>query len=284
MPEISLVVPTINRVEELDRLFNSLCEQTFSDFDVVVVDQNNDNRVNPIIAKYSDKLQIAHIQTPSRGAARARNLGAKNCSGKIVGFPDDDCWYPPTLLAQLSQCFLDHPDIHGWIGILVDENGKPHNRWNPKKPKKLSLLDAFTQAAEPVIFFQRKSFEKVNGFDESLGVGAGTPWGAGEGTDLCVRMLNHKYQIQISPQLLIHHKTTSLNENDDTQNIKGRVYSRGMGMVVRKNQLSNFLVIFLLIIICRSFFWSIVKLNFNQAKYHLGRLIGLLEGYCNKVQ
>ena len=96
--KFSLVLATVDRSDELERFMFHLNQQICRDFELIVVDQNQDNRVELILAPYFDKFPILHIKSNELGASKGRNMGFKYVSGEIIGFPDDDCWYASDLL------------------------------------------------------------------------------------------------------------------------------------------------------------------------------------------
>ena len=107
-PLVSLLVCTKGRSAQLERLFDSLLLQTHRDFEVVLVDQNEPGTLEPIVGRYRDRLVIDHARS-APGLSRARNVGLARCRGDLVAFPDDDCWYPPGLVAELVRMFAEHP-------------------------------------------------------------------------------------------------------------------------------------------------------------------------------
>ena len=73
---ISLILCTKNRVAEIGRFFGSLLEQTFTDFEVIIVDQNRDNRLESVIAAHQSKFTIRHYKQNATGLSRARSNAA----------------------------------------------------------------------------------------------------------------------------------------------------------------------------------------------------------------
>ncbi|HTW94346.1 MAG TPA: glycosyltransferase family A protein, partial [Tepidisphaeraceae bacterium] len=106
--KFSLIVPTVDRVAELERLLTSLQRQTLRDFEVLVVDQNADDRVTTVIERCGKRLSIVHLRC-QRGTSRARNLGIRRAAGTVMAFPDDDCWYPPDVLEEIWKQLCEHP-------------------------------------------------------------------------------------------------------------------------------------------------------------------------------
>jgi glycosyltransferase involved in cell wall biosynthesis len=99
---ISLLVATLGRVDELNRLLASL-ENQDAGFEVLVVDQNPDDRLAPVLAAHS-RLAARHLRS-ERGLSRARNVGLRAAQGDLIAIPDDDCWYPAGLLARVEEWF-----------------------------------------------------------------------------------------------------------------------------------------------------------------------------------
>src|SRR5213083_2284679 len=106
-----LVVATVDRVEELDRLLTSLDEQTHRDFRVLLADQNDDDRLTAVTTAHPS-LQVERIPAP-RGLSRARNAALPKVRAEAVAFPDDDCVYPPDLLQRVAQRLADVDGVTG---------------------------------------------------------------------------------------------------------------------------------------------------------------------------
>ena len=90
--KFSLILATLNRTGEVDYLLKTLDRQTYRNFELIVVDQNADDRLVPLLAPYQANFPILHLQS-AKGLSRARNVALEHVSGDIVAFPDDDCAY-----------------------------------------------------------------------------------------------------------------------------------------------------------------------------------------------
>src|SRR5580698_502297 len=108
-PTISLIIATRNRKKELENFLLHLDQQTYRDFEVVVVDQSDEPGVEELLKRHSFRQQYCH--STKLGLAYNRNVGVPMAQGEILSFPDDDCWYPPDLLQAVVEWFGDHPDI-----------------------------------------------------------------------------------------------------------------------------------------------------------------------------
>lgn len=123
--KFTLILATLGRSDEVRRMLESLKRQSYQDFEVVLIDQNSDNRVFKLYKEYCDSFQINYIRTQEKGLSHARNLAIQY--GKlndIVGFPDDDCWYSRDTLKQVNKFFLQS-DSDIVSGQPVDSNGIP---------------------------------------------------------------------------------------------------------------------------------------------------------------
>jgi glycosyltransferase involved in cell wall biosynthesis len=92
MPRFSLIVPTLGRTEEAEKLFASLVEQKRSDLELIVVDQNDDDRLLPVLKDLPQNFSVIHLKQQEKNVSLARNKGMDAATGEILAFPDDDCW------------------------------------------------------------------------------------------------------------------------------------------------------------------------------------------------
>ena len=91
LPSFDLVVATVDREREMDRLLTSLDAQSHRGFRVVLVDQNRDDRLERVVAAHP-ALEVVHVRS-ERGLSRARNAALEHVTADVVAFPDDDCVY-----------------------------------------------------------------------------------------------------------------------------------------------------------------------------------------------
>src|SRR5690606_3127824 len=93
---VSLVLATVDRVAEPMRFVESLAEQIERRFELVVVDQNPDNRLGPVLARArAAGIPLQYLRQAVPNLALARNTGIEAARGEWIGFPDDDCWHEP---------------------------------------------------------------------------------------------------------------------------------------------------------------------------------------------
>lgn len=229
----SLVLASVDRVEEPRKLLASLDSQTFRGFELVVVDQNADDRLAPILEPYKNSFPIVHLRSEERGLSRARNIGLKQVSGDIIAFPDDDCEYPPGLLGAVHGLLDGNPRMDGVTGYTVDSEGNMSNGSFDTSPGLLNEGNVWRRAIESAIFLRRRVMDGM-WFDECLGAGAGTMWGAAEGTDYMIRLLKRGAAIHFDPRLEVIHPQLPM-AHDEKFARKAYAYGCGMGRVLKKS-------------------------------------------------
>lgn len=229
---LSLVITTLGRVDEVVTLFDSLVAQTFTAFEVIVVDQNGDDRLAATLGR-TWPFPVHHIHTPAeRGASRGRNHGWKNSRGAVVLFPDDDCWYAPRFL-ETSLAAMEGHGCDVLAGRATNGAGKSiMGRFAPTA-RPITRANVWTTAIEWMVFFRRPVLEATNGFNEDVGVGASTPWQSAEIQDIIIRAMTAGFSCWYDPTVIGFHKETVSGTPDARVKRKARVYGRGIGYVLR---------------------------------------------------
>ncbi|MCG7349502.1 glycosyltransferase family 2 protein [Sphingomonas sp. ACRSK] len=238
-PVLSMVIATLGRTTELDRLFQSLEAQTRRDFDVVVVDQNDDDRLGTLTARWSERLSLRRLRTPGeRGLSVARNRGWPITTGTVLLFPDDDCWYPPHFVADALATMEQHgADV--LAGRAATPEGRSINGRYELAACRSTRHNIWTTGIEWVMLFRRTVLETVGGYSEDVGVGAASPWQACEGVDIVLRADTAGFSCWFDPALAGHHEEIVTTAPDLRARRKARAYGRGMGHVLRRFDYSS---------------------------------------------
>ncbi len=112
--KFSFIVPVYNRPNEIDELLESLSNQTYKDFEVIIVEDGSVQKSDQVVKKYSDLLDIKYFYKPNEGPAIARNYGVKHAKGDYVIFVDSDVIVPPKYLEIVnSELEADPVDAYG---------------------------------------------------------------------------------------------------------------------------------------------------------------------------
>jgi glycosyltransferase involved in cell wall biosynthesis len=207
---ISLIVATLDRVAELDRLLGSLEAQSYPDFEVIVVDQNADNRLVPVLLGHTGVV-VRHLRS-ERGLSRARNTGLHAARGDIMAFPDDDCWYPAKLLESIANWFELHPEFALLNAALRTADNLPATK-SPAAPRRCAKSDVSKCVSSATLFLRRTVPIAIGGFNEKLGIGAPSEYKAGEERDYVLRALEHGFQLWYEPSLTVHHPSLYSREH-----------------------------------------------------------------------
>lgn len=113
MPSVSIIVPTHNCVEYLGQAVRSVMHQTYSDLEVIVIDDGSNDATEDLMKELSgedDRIRYVKCKH-SKGAAAARNLGLHQASGEFISFLDCDDIYDPKKLECLIDVLKNHPNI-----------------------------------------------------------------------------------------------------------------------------------------------------------------------------
>ncbi len=228
---LSLVVATLGRTWQVERLFQSLAAQSGVTFDVIVVDQNDDDRLLPLMEQ-AWPFAVRHMPTPGeRGASRARNRGWRASRGSLLLFPDDDCWYPKNFLKNALATMREN-GCAILSGRAADETGRTINGRFEPHARRITVANVWTTAIEWIVFFERAALEAVDGFDEDVGIGAATPWQSSEIQDIILRAIKFEFTCCYDPGLVGHHEEMVIGRPDARLLRKARGYARGMGFVL----------------------------------------------------
>lgn len=240
MKGVSLVMATLGRVQEVGRFLDALHAQTCRDFELLVVDQNPDDRLVPILdAARQRGLEIVHLRQDEANQCLARNLGMSRARHEWVAFPDDDCWYEPDVIEKLLARVSEPAALDGLVirWQEVDPHGsQPHRlsnaRWRQYREVSASSI---TQ------FFRRDVLSRLGGFDPALGLHS---WfGGGEETDLMFRVLASGAHVAYTPDVVVHHPVKVPVTGDVAGAFsRGRARARGTGALYAKHALSAWVI------------------------------------------
>jgi glycosyltransferase involved in cell wall biosynthesis len=269
----SLIVATLGRSSEIGALLESLLAQGRDDLEVIIVDQNADDRVAPVLQPYAARMRITHLRSAIRNANHARNLGLRQARGEIVTFPDDDCLYPPGVLTRVDASFHAAPSLGVLTGPAASpEGGLGSGRWREKSGA-IDLSNVWTSVIEFNLFLPRPLMLALGGFDERLG--PGTRWGSAEGNDLVCRAMAGGAVAQYDAGLRIIHPDKRLTEVAVS---RAASYGRGLGFVLRRHGVPASVWFAFLVRPIGGALLSLAKLRFHNAAYYTmsfwGRLVG----------
>ena len=173
MPKVSVIIPTHNRAKLLGSAIQSVLDQTYQDFELLVVDDGSEDNPEQVVRSFSDPRVRFVRHLVARGGGAARNTGIQNTSGPYVAFlDDDDTWYPQKLALQVAM--LDQgPARLGLIYAgydIVDPEGRTLSTRIPEARGDLrhKLLASNVIGGTSLILVRRTCLQSAGGFDEAL--------------------------------------------------------------------------------------------------------------------
>ncbi len=199
MPKISIIIPTYNRCETLKRAIASVFEQSFTDYEVIVVDDGSTDQTPAYCSSINNPQVVCRRFEENRGGNTARNEGVAHSSGELLAFlDDDDRWMPRKLEKQIAVMQDDSVDLCYTAKNVISWKVTA-KRYSFLKPRyrdlhKSIMRDNFIGSTSSVIM-RRSVLEEVGGFDPNLpGL---------QDYDVYIRILRKGYKIKGIPEPLV---------------------------------------------------------------------------------
>jgi glycosyltransferase involved in cell wall biosynthesis len=177
-PTISVIMPVLNGERFIAQAIDSICAQSYSDCELIVIDDGSTDRTREIVAGYSDRLDVKYIRHErNHGIAPSVNDGLRRASGAFITFLDhDDVWLPAFLKTQLTY-LTEHPDVgmvHSDIQT-IDGSGNvlEHSALACRKraqPSGFVFRDLFMHSmiCGNSVMIRKECFDRLGLWDESL--------------------------------------------------------------------------------------------------------------------
>ena len=206
MPNVSVIIPTFNRANLVGRSIKSVLDQTYCDFELIVVDDGSIDNTEEVVKAFSDPRIRYMKHEKNRGLSAARNTGIKAATGEYIAFQDsDDEWLPNRLERQLPAF---QQDKEKRIGLVLCQMYFPEGNWTwAPKVQNITFEEIIHHEAiiGPVTFLIRRD---VAGpelyFDENLR--------AAEDWDFLIR-ISRICDIEYIKEVLVH-----IHDDADSRN------------------------------------------------------------------
>jgi glycosyltransferase involved in cell wall biosynthesis len=173
---ISVIIPTYNRAGCIERAINSVLAQSYTNLEVIVVDDGSTDDTERVVSLLPDERVRYVKQDANRGAAAARNAGVKCAEGELIAFQDsDDYWYPDKLEKQMDY-WEKHPEYgmiygtyirrleNGYVSFAVP--GECERETLEGNIFEYLILD--NSIGAPTMLLKKEAFIEVGGFDETM--------------------------------------------------------------------------------------------------------------------
>jgi glycosyltransferase involved in cell wall biosynthesis len=216
---------TLGRSREIEIFLEKLKIQTYRSFELVIVDQNPDDRVFDVYSRYKGFFPVKYFKSDRIGLSVNRNIGLANCDGDIIAFPDDDCEYSEDTLERVFNFFNKNSGFDFYTCNTKDKTRDASIFKGPEFDSPVTLKNFMRTAISFTIFVRS---DRIGGFrfDEQLGVGA--VYGSGEESDLLLFLLKNKSGGFYHAGDYIYHPFKPLDSE------RALYYGRGYGALHKK--------------------------------------------------
>ena len=171
-PLISIVIPTYNRADLIPKAIQSVFEQTYQNWELIIVDNYSDDGTKEVIDSFKDS-RISMLLIPRTGSvAASRNLGVLHSKGEWIAFLDSDDWWFPKKLSSVVRAIQSNPDLiyHDLQIVSGPNDEKSSQKTRSRKLKDPIFLDLLLNGNDITlssVTVRKTIFIKVNGMNES---------------------------------------------------------------------------------------------------------------------
>lgn len=165
MPKFSIIIPVYNVEKYLEKCLDSIKNQTYKDYEVIIVNDGTKDNSMDIAKKYDFKI----INQKNQGLSAARNTGVKNATGDYLLFVDSDDYLEKDLLKELNKSLKNNPDLVRFQIKEVYEDGKEINYpeeefQNKSGVEAFSIISKYHFVENAWAYLYKKTFYEKNKF------------------------------------------------------------------------------------------------------------------------
>ena len=273
----SLIVCTVDRTTPLERLLRSLALQTDRNFEVVLVDQNQDDRLQALIESFGQVMPIVHVKA-ARGLSLARNKGLSVARGELIAFPDDDCHYPSSLIEHVRKRFASASDIDLLTGRTTDTSGNKSLSSFLEQDSEIDRWNVWKCGNSNTVFVRRSAIAAGLQFNEELGIGASSPFQSGEETAFLLDAMEKGSRGRFYRDIVVYH-----DQVGETDALRARKYARGFGRVLALYDYPRAYLARSLVRPALRAALGLASLNLRLARYKMLWALGVYEGYTGRL-
>lgn len=258
-PFFSIIIPTYNRAHTIRRPINSILAQTFTDWELIIVDDGSTDDTQEIVESYKDP-RIRYVWQENQERSAARNHGISLAKGAWICFQDSDDEYLPEHLQVLYEGIQNNAEYKVIrTGLLIYEDGHFTSKTNICKD---NIYDLFPVGAFTSATFEKSIFDYYN-FDAKINIA--------EDTKFCAEVYEQFDILVLENHTVICHSDTKGKINYNTQMQKMSVYKNMLKSDLKRSMKAiNFQICFIsLSMLVHSFkenrkVFNSLYLNLNQ--------------------
>ncbi len=202
----SIIIPVYNRPDEIKELLNSLTRQTFTGFEVIVVDDGSSVLCEKVTRDYMGRLNVKYFYKENTGPGTTRNYGMKRAEGDYYIILDSDVIVPPGYMQIVSKRLQNQ---------YVDAYGGPDAAMDSFTPVQKAINFAMTSVlttggirgkSEKVEKFHPRSFNMGLSKEVFLKTGGFSNMRFGEDIDLSIRIMQNGFKTALFSDAFVYHK------------------------------------------------------------------------------
>lgn len=176
MAKLSVIIPLYNKEVSIINTIESVVNQTFSDFEVIIVNDGSTDGSVDSVSKIDDN-RIIIVNKPNGGVSSARNVGIKTAKTNLLFFLDGDDTIKPCCLESLYKLYIEHPEADLWCGnysvIYPNCRVKDYCLSKEKYVIRDNFKDYWKQLyylRTGVVLVKKDVFDHIGFFDEKINV------------------------------------------------------------------------------------------------------------------
>ncbi|MBN4071416.1 glycosyltransferase, partial [Crocinitomix catalasitica] len=222
-----MIVPVYNRPVEVAELLSTLVEQTFKEFDILIIEDGSTEDCKAIVNQFSDRLDIKYFFKDNSGPGESRNFGMEKAEGDYMIFFDSDCLIPPNYFDEVEKYLAGQP-LDCWGG---PDDAHP-SFTTIQKAINYSMTSVITTGGvrgkeNRLDNFQPRSFNMGISQEVYKKVGGFGDIHPGEDPDLSYRIMDAGFKTGLIKDAVVFHK-----RRIDLQKFVKQVYKFGVVRVI----------------------------------------------------
>ena len=167
-PMVSVIMPTWNRADVIERALQSVLAQTWARWECLIVDDGSEDDTEVRVRPYLADPRFQYLRLPHRNVSAARNQGLARARGEVIAYLDtDNVWYPD-YLARVVEAYAADPEADAAYAAQLVEQTDPPNTYVRCEPFNLARLRRENYIDMNVFSHRRRMFEAHGGFDEEM--------------------------------------------------------------------------------------------------------------------
>ncbi len=199
---VSVVVPTVDRVDLLARTLRGLASQDVDSFEAIVVHDGHPG-IKALLNEWANRIPLRAIQIAERGTVAKRNAGWRAASAPIIAFTDDDCEPAPGWLKAALEAFDRSAPTLDLVQGRVDSHPEDAHVDGLFK-RTVNVTSHYEGYPNANLVYRRAALERVGGFDPAF-------WGATEDADLAFRVLESGGEVAYVDDALVWHAVRAVD-------------------------------------------------------------------------